>query len=649
MSILFDPYRLGSVELRNRIVFAPMNTGYEENGMVTGRSLAFYERITRGGVGLIVLGDCSVQPAMTPTPGIYDNRFLPGLRQLVEKVHAQGGRIAAQLSQHEYDTVEIATIAKAQGREAAYKQVREDYQKFANRATLEQIHRIQDLYVSAALRAREAGFDMVQIQGDRLIGMFSSPVMNQRQDPYGGTLENRARFALEVVAKIRAAAPDLPIDYRLALIRGNPRTGGLTLVGKGGPTLEESQKFAPWLVKAGVNSFLVCQANHSDIRNSVPPAGAAPYGCFIDLAWIVKQACGVPVAAGGRIIRPAMAESVLQQGKADLVALGRALLCDPEWPIKAEEGRESEIRECIMCNRCVETYQAQKPLLCAVNGQTGGAVTMEITPANPPRQVVVVGGGPAGMEAARVAAVRGHSVTLIERSRSLGGQLRLATAAPYKEEMKRITSFLTREMPRLWVDVRLGTEATVDLLRKLSPDLVIVAAGAAPPQKVQGLEAEDTTSHFDAWEVLSGSAETGQNVVVVGGGMVGLDVAQVLALQGKVVTVIEMQERVGADVSPTVLPLILKNIQDAGIEILTNHRVVSLLSDGVVVEAGGGKRVIQANSIVKAAGIRQPQKILLQALQAAGIPFRAVGDCSGEKARQLSDAIHEGFRAGLEA
>ena len=650
MNILYQPFQLGKINLRNRVVFAPMNTGYEDNGMITNRSLAFYRRLARGGVGLIVVGDCSVQPPMTPSPAIYDNRFLPGLKSLVDMTHESGARIAAQLVHHPYDAIEILTIAKNEGREAAYKKLREDSQNFVNRASLEQIRRIQDLYVKAALRAQEAGFDLIQIQGDSLLGMFSSPILNRRSDGYGGAPENRARFALEVVTRIRAAAPDLHIDYRLAVIRADPNAGGMTMLGKGGPTLDEAQGWAPLMVKAGVNSFLVCQANHTDIRQAIPPAGAAPYGCFVELASVIRQAAGAPVAAVGRIIRPAMAESIVAQGKADLIALGRALLCDPEWALKAEEGRPTEIRECIMCNRCAESLITQKPVVCAANGQTGPGAELEITPADRPRKVVVVGGGPAGMEAARVAALRGHTVTLFERSRTLGGQVRLATVAPNKDEMKRITSFLMREMPRLWVDVRLGVEATVDVIRNLTPDVVIVAAGAAPPKVVRGLEDDIKTNQVEAWDVLLGNESVGQKVIVVGGGTVGLETAQYLLTQGKKVTILEVQDRVGVGMVSSVLGMALANLKSAGAEVFTRARAVSLLSDGAVIQdPNGEKRVLSADTIVKAVGTRRPERALITALQSAGIPFRAVGDCAGENARNLMDAIHEGFKAGLEA
>lgn len=647
MSILFEPIQVGRVELRNRIVFAPMNTYYEDRGEITDRSIAFYQRIARGRAGLVVFGDCSVQPSVTPTPGIYANRFIPGLKRLVDAVHVQGARIAAQLTHHEYDIAEMISIAQKEGRDAATKLLREDAKNFANRVSIDQIRRIQDLFVASALRAQEAGFDLIQLQGDRLMGLFSSPMLNTRQDRYGGSLENRMRFAIEVISKIRAAAPELPIDYRLALIRANPATGGLTLVGKGGPTLDEARKAAPWMVNVGVNSFLVCQANHGDVRNVIPPAGAAPYGCFIDLAAAVKQVVDVPVAAGGRIIRPGMAETVLSQGKADLIALGRPLLCDPEWGIKAEEGRETEIRECIMCNYCTTSLQNQKPVVCAANAQTGPGVDLEVMPAEQTRKVVVVGGGPAGMEAARVAAMRGHSVILIEQSNTLGGQVRLATVAPYKEEMKRLSAFLMRELPRLWVEVRLGTEATIDMIHDLAPDRIILATGAGPSKKVRGLEVEDEPALVDAWQILAGESQVGRRVIIIGGGRVGLETALFLAAQEKIVTLIEMQANVGMGILSSNLSILVDALNRYGVQILTNHKVISVLSDGVVVEASGEQRMISAESIVNAVNTRRPQRELVEKLRSAGTDCLVIGDCAGDQARGLTDAIHEGFRAGL--
>jgi pyruvate/2-oxoglutarate dehydrogenase complex dihydrolipoamide dehydrogenase (E3) component len=232
----------------------------------------------------------------------------------------------------------------------------------------------------------------------------------------------------------------------------------------------------------------------------------------------------------------------------------------------------------------------------------------------------------------------------------LGGQVRLATLAPNKDELKRITSFLMREMPRLSVDVRLSTEATVDLIRSLEPDAVIVAAGAAPPKVVRGLEEDEMkTNQVDAWDILLNDAPVGLNVIVVGGGTVGLEIAQFLQAQGKNVTVIEAQERVGVGMVSSVLAMALSNLKDAGAEIFTRTRVISLLSDGVVVQdANGEKRVINSDTIVKAVGTRRPEHKLMADLQSAGIPFCSVGDCAGDHARQLLDAIHEGFKAGLE-
>lgn len=639
MSLLLQPIPIGPLALRNRIVFPPMSTGYEERGAITPRSRNFYATLARGGAALLVLGDVSIQPALAAIPALYDDRLIPGLRGLTDAVHAEGALISAQLFHQEYDAAEIMRLMQTEGRDAAFKRLREDMQSFCNRLTVEQIEQIQELFVAAARRAQAAGFDMLQIHGDRLIGMFCSPLINRRTDAYGGSPENRARFALEVTRKIHAAVPEMTLDYKLAIIRTDPP------MGKGGPTLAEAQALAPQLVEAGVATFHVCIANHGALADTIPAAGTQPYGCFVDLAAAIKQVISVPVTAVGRILTPEFAEEVLAAGQADLVALGRQLLCDPDLPRKLATGRAEEIRYCIMCNRgCTDNLTRQKPVQCVLNAALGGETTPEITATEKPQRVLVVGGGPGGLEAARVAALRGHRVTLVEKSGALGGQLKIAAVPPCKDELQRLTDYLISEVQRLGVEVRLNEEATAESVLAWQPESVILATGATPV--VLPVPGHDRETVVTAWDVLAG-APVGERVVVIGGGSVGLETAEYLAAQGQQVMVVEMLDKIGTDESPTILPRLQKSLREHGVLILTQHTLTEITAEGAVVTAADGAvETLPADTVVMAAGAR-PLRALQEALQARGVPFCCVGDCAGDQTRQIGDAIHEAFAAAL--
>ncbi len=330
---------------------------------------------------------------------------------MAEAVHAEGAKIGAQLFHQEYDAVEIGNIVKTSGREAGVKKLHEDMQNYCNRITVDEIHEIQQRFVDAARRVEAAGFDMIQFHGDRLNGMFSSPIMNTRTDEYGGALRNRARFALEVVAKVREAVPDMTLEYKMAVIRTDPP------MGMAGPPLDEAKIIAGWLVEEGIESFHVALANHDSIAGTIPAMGTQPYGCFVDLAVGIKQAVDVPVTAVGRILFPDHAEQLVNDGQVDLIGLCRSLLADPEWPNKVRDGRSDEIRYCAMCNNCVDSLTTRRVhVRCALNACLGAEESIEITKAPVTKNVVVVGGGPAGLEAARVASLRGHRVTLYEKA-----------------------------------------------------------------------------------------------------------------------------------------------------------------------------------------------------------------------------------------
>jgi len=640
MSLLFEPVRLGSVTLRNRIVFPPMTTGYEEKGVITPRSRTFYRTVARGGAGLIVLGDVSIQPSFAPTPYLYDDGFIPGVRTLVDEVHAEGACISAQLFHQEYDTTEIGRLMRTEGREAAMKQLHVDMDDYCNRLDLDELDRIRERFRLAALRVQDAGFDMIQLHGDRLLGMFSSGVLNRRTDAYGGSLANRARFVLEVVKTIRAAVPELPIEYKLAIIRTDPPSG------KAGPTLAEAQVMAGWLEEAGVCGFHVALANHGGIGETIPAMGTQPFGCFVDLAAGIKRVSRVPVTAVGRILQPQFAARVVESGQADLVGIGRGLIADPEWPRKVQRGQLGELRLCIMCNHCASSLMTQHPLRCTVNPTIGDEQSSEIVRVTHARRILVLGGGPAGMEAAHVAASRGHEVTLVEQGAALGGQLPLCAAPPFKQEVEHLTEYLKRQVAARGVKVRLGNRAALEaLLDDVRPAAVIVATGGSPA--MPSLPGCDDAHVVSAWVVLAGEITVGNRVAIVGGGAVGVETALYLAPRGVEVTIVEQLDRIATGESSTILPFIEKEIARQGVRVLTGHRVAAIESGGLrITTPDGATTLIGCDTVVIAAGTR-PNATFKDTIEARGVDWYAVGDCSDGRTGTLAGAVRDGFLAGM--
>jgi 2,4-dienoyl-CoA reductase-like NADH-dependent reductase (Old Yellow Enzyme family)/thioredoxin reductase len=636
--LLFEPISLGTVRLRNRIVFPPMTTGYESQGHVTGRSRAFYRRVARGGAGLIVIGDVSIQPSFAPTPYAYDDGFVPGLRALVDEVHAEGARIAAQLFHQEYDTAEVGLLMRTAGRERAMERLHADFRDYCNRLTHDDIATILERFRRAALRVRDAGFDLIQLHGDRLVGMFCSPLLNRRTDDYGGSLANRARFALEVVRTIRSAVPDLTIEYKMAVIRRDPP------MGKAGPTLAEAQAMVPWLEEAGVAAFHVALANHDGLGDTIPAMGTQPFGCFLDLAVGIKSVATVPVTAVGRILDPHFAEGILASGQADLVGIGRGLIAEPDWPVRVERGEADRLRLCIMCNHCAGSLMSGKPLECAINPAIGAEDASPAPSAAARRRVLVIGGGPAGMEAAQEAASLGHDVTLVECGDRLGGQLPLCAAPPHKDEVNRLARYLEAELVRQRVRVCLGVGASPGaLLDELRPEFVIVATGGHPA--MLDLPGFADAGVLSAWEVLSGAAAVSGRVAIVGGGAVGVETALYVAERGHPVTIVEMRERIAEEESPTVLPYIESQIRRHGIRVLTRRRVLDRQADELhVADPDGHGEVVACDTVVVAAGTHRNPTFAAE-LEARGIAYRTAGDCAEGSAGTLASAIRDGFRA----
>jgi 2,4-dienoyl-CoA reductase-like NADH-dependent reductase (Old Yellow Enzyme family)/thioredoxin reductase len=631
MNRLFEPIKIGKVELKNRIIFPPMTTGFEQGGVITDQSINFYTSLAKGGAALIVLGDAAVDTTFIPVPGISDDKFIPMLKKLTDAVHANGALISPQLFHQEFYAAELMKVP----REQFAAKMKDDMENFASRLSHTQIEEIIKEFADGAKRAVQAGFDMVQIHGDRLVGQFSSPILNKRTDEYGGSIENRAKFALAVVTRIReVVGEDFPIDYKFCIIRPDE--------GKAGPTLEEAKKMAPWLVEAGVNSFHVSLANHSGFHQTIPPMGFKPFGCFLDLAEGIKKAVDVPVSAVGRIVSPELAESILAEGKADIISLGRALVADPEWPIKVKEGRYDDIRKCMMCNQgCTDRLMARQCISCSINAAVGKEAESVITKAATVKKVFIAGGGPAGMEAARVASLRGHRVTLVEKSDKLGGQISMAAVPEHKKELVSILEYLSVQLKKLSVTIYLNKEATADMIAEENPDVVVIATGAQP--LIPDLNGTNTEKVKTAWDILSGKSTAGENVIVIGGGSVGSETAAHLAESGKKVVIVEMLEKICADMSMTIMPYFMRLIKEQEINVYTKHRLDAVTSNGVVVkDENNEKKTIEADTVVMAVGA-VPENMLENQLEDKGMEVYSIGDCSSAGPRKIIDAVHDAY------
>ncbi|MEE1539080.1 MAG: FAD-dependent oxidoreductase, partial [Faecalibacterium prausnitzii] len=442
------------------------------------------------------------------------------------------------------------------------------------------------------------------------------------------------RFARMLTRAIRKAVPDMVIDYKLSIV--TPQRG------KGGIDEADAVQFARWLVEDGVDMLHVAQANHTgNMADTIPPMGVQPYGFFVKIAGDIKKAVNVPVSAVGRIVDAEMAERVIESGMADMVAVGRPLLADPDWGTKIAAGKACDIRRCISCNKgCTDAIQNRQFLSCVLNAENGYENTRSIQPAAQKKKIAVLGGGPAGLEAARVAALRGHDVTLFEKTTSLGGQLNIACVPPRKEEMRRAAQDLIHAVCNAGVHLCMGQTRTAEQLKDAGFEAVINAVGAhSAAPRIPGI---DSVNVADAWKVLAGEQQVYGTVAVIGGGMVGCETAEYLAARGCKVSVIEMMDKIAAGESSTILPTLLENYKTYGVEQYPSHKVKEFLMDAVVCENKDGAEVtIPCDYIVLAMGARS-NEFDAAALEAASIPVYSIGDAAG-KAADISNAIRTGY------
>ena len=633
-NVILQPIKVGGQTFKNRIMFPPLTTGYEKNGMISEQDMGFYTRLAKGGVGYIVMGDVAPINSFSPTPKLFDDSQIPAFKALADSVHAYGTKLGVQLFHPEYDVDAINSLFMQKKFDEMRQRLHHDMMFFTDEVSEEMLMAIIDKMCACAVRAQKAGVDVIQIHGDRLNGCLCSTRMNHRTDKFGGSLENRVRFARMLTRAIRKAVPDMVIDYKLSIV--TPQRG------KGGIDEADAVQFAQWLVEDGVDMFHVAQANHTgNMADTIPPMGVQPYGFFVKIAGDIKKAVNVPVSAVGRIVDAEMAARVIESGMADMVAMGRPLLADPDWGTKIAAGKACDIRRCISCNKgCTDAIQNRQFLSCVLNAENGYENTRSIQPAAQKKKIAVLGGGPAGLEAARVAALRGHDVTLFEKTTTLGGQLNIACVPPRKEEMRRATQDLIHAVCNAGVHLCMGQTRTAEQLKDAGFEAVINAVGAhSAAPRIPGI---DSVNVADAWKVLAGEQQVYGTVAVIGGGMVGCETAEYLAARGCKVSVIEMMDKIAAGESTTILPTLLENYKTYGVEQYPSHKVKEFRMDAVVCENKDGAEVtIPCDYIVLAMGARS-NAFDAAALESAGIPVYSIGDAAG-KAADISNAIRTGY------
>ncbi|MBW1931095.1 MAG: FAD-dependent oxidoreductase [Deltaproteobacteria bacterium] len=628
---LFEPLKIKDLELKNRLVMAPMVTLLAEDGGYVGeRLINYYERRAKGNCALIIVEASYVTTLGGVMPNalcIYDDKYLKGLSRLVEKVKSHGSKIAIQLfhpgSQLSSRISGVQSVAPSEKRHI--------YREGPRALNKTEIEGIISSFGKAAARSVEAGFDAVEIHGAHgyLIHEFLSPLFNIRMDEYGGNLEKRARFALECVKSVREnVGLTYPIFFRISA--SDFLDNGLGV--------EEVLTISTWLEKAGVDVLDVSAGTYEKFHYIVPPV-MRPKACNVELSKRIKEVVGIPVIVAGRINSPELAEDILKKNKADLIAMGRQFLSDPEFPIKAMKGRTDEIRKCVACNTCVDfLYGAlSKHVLCMQNPEVGREKEWSFLPLVKRRKrVAVIGGGPGGMEAARISALRGHDVVLYEKEEKLGGKINLITRIPGKKEFEEMLYYYQRQMDLLKVNVVLGREMYADLLMEQKPDAVIVAVGSIPLKPdISGIESDRVVTADD---VLVGRAEVGGQVVIIGGGLVGCDTALYLAERGKKVTILRRGRKIGKELGYSQKKLIIETLEDMNVRMVPGVAYRRIDNEGLYVEIEGEERLFEADSIVIAAGY-QSNSSLYDKLNTVISAVFEIGDC--QKPGYIIDAIHQ--------
>jgi 2,4-dienoyl-CoA reductase-like NADH-dependent reductase (Old Yellow Enzyme family)/thioredoxin reductase len=630
---LMQRFRLKNLTLRNRIVMAPMLSRLcDPDGIVSQKLIDYYAERARGGAGLIIVEYCYIDEKESKANqgqlGAYSDQLIAGLGDLAEAIQECGARAVLQICHGGR-----STSARYMGRQPIAPSAMPGYTgEMAREMTPEEIESVIESFAEAARRAKTAGFDGVELHGTHgyLMAQFLSPYTNRRTDSYG---KDRGLFALQTLDRVRAkVGSEYLVGYRMS---------GEEFI-EGGLSLEEARTFARRMEEKGIDYLHVSGGIIEVGENFVIPS-YSPQGSLVRLAEGIKQGVKLPVIAVGAIHDPALAEETLKGKRADLIAMGRALIADPDLPGKIQSGHTEDIRTCLRCNEgCVSRVRQGMSQRCAVNVEVGRERALRVHPADAPKRVCVIGGGPAGMEAARVLAQRKHKVVLVERENELGGLLRYASVPDFKDELRKFLQYLKTQVGKSGVEVLLGREATLDLVKSLKPGAVVLAAGSTMPiPEIPGGRRPFVSTALD---LLAGKFQPGDRVLVAGGAAMGCEIAAHLAARGKKVTVVEMLNGLALDLEPRSRVTLLRLMQKHGVSTLLNWKLQRIEEGKTLLSGGNGEqKEVAADSVILALGL-QANRGMLEPLKKNFPEVQVVGDCL--EPRKIYQAVHEGAFAG---
>lgn len=637
LKTIFSPIKIGNMEVKNRLVVPAMVMQMcNLDSTATERYIAFHEAKARGGWGLIITENYAVDPlgkSFPFIPGLWDDSQIESHSHLTGRVHKHGAKIVAQIfhagRQTSSQLIGTAPLAPSPV-PCAY------VQELPHELTREEIHDIVEKFGDCAVRAKKAGFDGVEVHGAHgyLIAEFLSPYSNKRTDEYGGDVFGRTRFAREIIHNIKAkVGDDFPMLFRISADEFVP----------GGRTVADTACIAMLLEEAGVHALHVSVSVYGSLFTMAPPP-AVPHAWITGMAEEIKKVVSIPVITVNRITDPLLAETTLVAGKADLVAIGRGSIADPDLPRKAQAGQFDDIIYCIGCRQGCQGRIVQNTFgTCMLNPMTGRECEWKVEAADKPGKVLVAGGGPGGAEAAIVAARRGHKVKLYEKSDRLGGQFWIASIPPAKGDIAGFIAWQRRQLEKLGVEVHLNSELTSALVEQEKPDAVIVATGSKPVMPgIKGIERANVACAID---VLAGKVFVGPRVVVIGGGQVGAETAHHLCNHGKVVTIVEAMDGIAVDEEPAVRFHMMEDLAKKQVQMFVNAPVVEINNEGVVAEVNGQRQVFATDSVVIACGMESVNDL---AASLEGKVDRVITIGDAVKVRKAMEAIEEGYKAGME-
>jgi len=643
---LFQPGRIGRLQIKNRIVQLPTGTSFiGPNCEVTERTIASYVERAKGGVGLIIVGGVRALPINKPYDrkflNLGEERLLASHYYLVEAVHSYGAKIAVQLNHPGSQVFHADWGGEQPLSPSGVQQIYVGGRQYAHPRPMSkgEIYQMVDGFVKAVSNAKQVGYDIVEIHAahGHLLGAFLSSATNKRTDQFGGRLENRVRFVKEIIEQAhQEVGDDFPIGVRISGDEFIP----------GGITIEESPAIAKTLEQAGAQYISISCGTYLN-QHKVSDVMRLEEGWKVPMWVAIKQAVGIPTIVGGGNRNPEFCEKLILDGKTDFVGLARQMQADPYWPRKAADGRLDDINRCISCLRCLNGLDG-KPLIvrhCTVNAMWGREVDfIHVDPPTTKKKVMIIGGGPGGMEAARVASMRGHDVTLYERGIELGGQLLLSSIAPGKNKVRWFRDYLATQIKKQGVKIILRVDVTSDMVDKTNPDVIIVATGATPfIPDIPGIRDTRVTT---AWDILKSDIKLKEEkVVILGGGVVGCETAEYLAKKGKKVTVIEMLPRIAQDMEPLNRHALIEELKKLKVTLLVAQKVVQVHGSNVIVvdTLSGERRSIQNGQLVLALGVK-PQDSLVKVLGGKSREIYAIGDCC--EPQTIHEAVRDGFFLG---